>query len=778
MRKLFFAIVALLFPVAAYATTAPTCLYQDVLSGPVSGGEGGNGIYLNIYGTGFGASRGSSTVTVNGVAPAQYLYWGADPTGDRDQIGIQLSSSTTTGPIVVTVGGQACTGPGGTSNTLTFTVAGGNIYFIGPATDNTASVSCTSLKSGGGSYSSPWGLTNQCGTEGSCSGYPGASGSRTPYTYYSCLSSNDALIFLNGVNYPQYDGRGLHASLTVDAGNGQTHNILQARPGATVTLGNSASSGAPEYGILDAANVDAQYSGLTAIGGEGGGGGSSFQGTASSRVVGNTFECPYCSGPIGVVEAVPELVGNFVTLAASSVNPSNKTFQCIYEDFNGFEVGWNRISSVGCYNGFQVNENYSTGFYNFSVHDNDIADVNGCGINLSTVDPGSGYVQVYNNIIHHTGIQQSSDGSTDDPHCGVSMKGYAQRPQATAYSNSGTVATITTGTTDNAFSSTQSVILGGFTTATWFNCLNPTLTASSSTTITFANSHSATSGSDSGYIGQATSACITGYSVTGTSGPCTLYTATLANTLSAGQPVTIEGMSVGTFLNGTATISSRTNSQFVIPCSGHSAVGSTPDSALAIAGGTAQVWNNTLFDTSVLINTASGSENASCGFLVLDNQLEVVNNLVGNITYVPAYTYASVYNPYICTGGGPSGTITGSNNIWYSVNTPGSTSPAGSIGTIENPDFVNSTTCSPGCTWTNYQIQSGSPAIGESIQFPGPYTTYGNAALSYLTWDFQQLTRPANPAAIATGALEYSSGGGGSTNAIYDGISGMGIIIQ
>ena len=50
------------------SASPPLILYTDIISGPNSGGEGDNGIYLTIFGTHFGATRGTSKVTINGHA--------------------------------------------------------------------------------------------------------------------------------------------------------------------------------------------------------------------------------------------------------------------------------------------------------------------------------------------------------------------------------------------------------------------------------------------------------------------------------------------------------------------------------------------------------------------------------------------------------------------------------------------------------------------------------------------------------------------------------------
>jgi hypothetical protein len=580
-------VVVFMFLLAAPAfASAPVCMYQDVQSGPATGGEGGNGIYVDIYGLNFGTSQGSSTVTVNGTPVAQYVYWGADPTGDRQQIGVQIASGTTgSGQIVVTT-------PGGTCSNLTFTVRSGHIWFVGPSVDTSAPGNCSALQAAN-SYSTPGGLSNYAST--SESDY-NASTMRTPYTYYSCMSLGDVLVFLNGVNYPYFDGRGWHASLTPDkAGTTPSSFItIMARPGATATLGGEgwAMSGIRNTGY----STYTVYAGLTLVGS--GNGGSGLDPSSYDRPVGNTIMCPSCYGQAGSLggatgnEALGNLITNVSTDTVPLPNGSNKQYHDVYFQGNNFEFAWNRIYNTAAYNGFQINEDGSTGFYNFAVHDNDIADVNGSGVNLSDIDPSSGYVQVYNNIIHHTGVNIASDGDGDDPHSCIAVKGY--------------------------------------------------------------------------------------------------------------------GSSTGV--------------------------------------GAAEIYNNTMYDCSSYLNLNTVAT-GSCAVLVYDNQLNVTTNLVNNIFYQPAYAGTSAQNVYVC-GGGAVGTISGSNNIWYSASTPGSTAYATAMGTIANPLFVNP---SDG-PWTNYELQSSSPAGGAGISI-GPIELAG-LSNTYLTWDFEKVLRPSPP---SIGALE--SGG-------------------
>ena len=580
-------IVMFLFAAPAFAS-APVCMYQDVLSGPATGGEGGNGIYLDIYGLNFGARQGNSTVTVNGTPVAQYIYWGADPTGDRQQIGVQIASGTTgTGQIVVTT-------PGGTCSNLTFTVRSGHIWFIGPSVDTSAPGNCSTMRAAN-SYSNPWGLTNYASQNES--DYSNAT-MRTPDTYYDCMVPGDTLVFLDGVNYPYFDGRGWHASLTPDntSTTASSFMTIMARPGATAILGGE---GWSHDGIRNTGSSSyTVYSGLTLIGGEvDGGGGSALDPSVYDRFVGNTLSCPACSGQAGAMGGATgnEALGNVITNVSVDTtylpNGSVKEYHDAYFQGNNFEFAWNRIYNTAAYNGFQINEDSSPGFYNFAVHDNDIADVNGSGVNLSDIDPSSGYVEVYNNIIHHTGVSVASDGSSGDPHNCIAVKGYGS----------------------------------------------------------------------------------------------------------------------------------------------------------AIGGGTAEIYNNSMFDCSSYLNTENSD--ADCAILIYNNQTNVTTNLVNNIVYQPAYSWTSMQNVFIC-GGGAVGSLSGSNNIWYSAATPGSTAYATAVGTIEDPLYVNP---SDG-PWTNYELQSSSPANGAGISV-GPIELAG-ISNTFLTWDFDRVLRPSPP---SIGALE--SGG-------------------
>lgn len=110
-------------PIAQAAS--PALFFTDLESGPNTGGQDNLGPFITIYGEGFGAQRGNSTVTIAGQEVARYVIWGENNAiaRDLDMIVVQPGPNAVSGDIVVTVNGQA-------SNPLPFTVRSGNIYFV------------------------------------------------------------------------------------------------------------------------------------------------------------------------------------------------------------------------------------------------------------------------------------------------------------------------------------------------------------------------------------------------------------------------------------------------------------------------------------------------------------------------------------------------------------------------------------------------------------------------------------------------------------------------
>ncbi len=142
MRKLFLAALWALIiaaSVSASAQTAtPSIYFTDITSGPNTGGANNNGVFVTIYGSGFGATQGVSTVSVGGGTVASCPVWGAKWLWYQ-KITCQLGSAAKTGNLVVKTSA-------GTSNGIPFTVRAGGIYFV----------STTGSDSAAGSFTAPW----------------------------------------------------------------------------------------------------------------------------------------------------------------------------------------------------------------------------------------------------------------------------------------------------------------------------------------------------------------------------------------------------------------------------------------------------------------------------------------------------------------------------------------------------------------------------------------------------------------------------------------------
>ncbi len=115
-------------------STQPKIFFSDLESGPDTGGQNGQGVFVTIWGKNFGATQGTSTVTVGGGAVAGYPVW------SDGKITFQLGAAAATGNIVVNVPGA------GSSNGLPFTVRAGNIFFV----------ATTGSDANAGTFAAPW----------------------------------------------------------------------------------------------------------------------------------------------------------------------------------------------------------------------------------------------------------------------------------------------------------------------------------------------------------------------------------------------------------------------------------------------------------------------------------------------------------------------------------------------------------------------------------------------------------------------------------------------
>jgi hypothetical protein len=117
---------------AAALVPVPTVLYTDLASGPNSGGEGGEGTFLSIFGKNFGSGGLGTTLQVTiGDSPVYgYRYLGPSKgRADIQQITVQIGALTgqplgTPLPVRVSVDGVA------SNADVTFTINPGRILFV------------------------------------------------------------------------------------------------------------------------------------------------------------------------------------------------------------------------------------------------------------------------------------------------------------------------------------------------------------------------------------------------------------------------------------------------------------------------------------------------------------------------------------------------------------------------------------------------------------------------------------------------------------------------
>jgi hypothetical protein len=385
------------------AAAEPRLFFTDLQSGPASGGESGLGVFVTLWGEGFGAVRGGSTVSIGGHQVARYVVWGEDNGGARglDMIVVQPGPGVASGNVVVAVAGVA-------SNPLPFTVRAGDIFFV----------STTGSDGGGGSFASPW---------------------RTLARAREDLGPGDVVYLMNGVSQTAEDAYGAALSLETSGAAGAPLAIV-AYPGAIATIGSTAL----EFGVrvpnnegtrandwvLSKLVLRGQVQALD-IGGAG---------SRRWRVVGNDISCPIGDGQTGCFAAAQArdvaFLGNHVHGIGQQGAQPGKQYHAVYftTDTNHVEVGWNHIHDNRTCRALQFHSSPlcvpacgasdTTGYNQFDllVHDNlihgDVCD----GINFATVDPSRGPVRAWNNVIYEVGRGPSPpDG--DANYAGIHVAG-------------------------------------------------------------------------------------------------------------------------------------------------------------------------------------------------------------------------------------------------------------------------------------------------------------------------------------------------------------------
>lgn len=387
--------------VTAHAAT-PVIYFSDLTSGPNTGGQNNQGVFVTIWGNNFGASQGGSYITIGGGQANNYPVW------TNSKVSFQIGSVAATGTIAITTSA-------GTSNGIPFTVRSGNIYFVNPSAGS----------NGTGTYASPF---------------------NHMWYSFNIQAAGDTTYIETGTISAEVDGcAGWHSVMCENkSGTAASPVAWVAYPGQTVTLsadgtaptwsqGSSGSGGETQMAYIFRSNggtyitvsqLNLRFTGTSANLDQlvAGGGGWRIVGNDISATV-YTYGCiDVGSGSLGM-----EVLGNIIHDSGSGYSSTQNQSHSIYIDGpnNPFEVAWNHM-----YNNQKIGweiSNYHNGPRIGTIHDNLIEESIGSGNDKGILVDGAGdwtvpcasnpgtpdtctttytnNVKAYNNIISNGGTQ-------------------------------------------------------------------------------------------------------------------------------------------------------------------------------------------------------------------------------------------------------------------------------------------------------------------------------------------------------------------------------------
>ena len=407
---------------AGAQTPPPIIFFTDITSGPSSGGEsvsGYAGSYVSIYGNYFGASQGSSTITLNGANCLRVVSWGTTWLWYQ-KIVVQLGSSCSSGNFSITVNGQTSTNAivtvgGAQINPANFTVRAGNIHCVSSAGNDSNS---------GQFPSSCWATLKHATLAYS----PG------PY-----MSAGDITYVESGVNAAPGGG---NYNDTLDAGIGGTAAnpvaLIACPQAASNTCGQSGSATpatvtvgtatGDDRGIYVCSGLSAcpsgnywVFAGLTVRSGC-----EPIQTYGAVRIIANDLSDPSCvggeSGTITVGADNVFIYGNNIhDTGANTASSITKLHHMVYigDGTSAVDSGWNILQNNHGNRGYQVycsscgSTASSSDVYDIHVHDNTISNNRGNPLLFNQVNASKGTLEAYNNVVYNAGIGPDfADGST------------------------------------------------------------------------------------------------------------------------------------------------------------------------------------------------------------------------------------------------------------------------------------------------------------------------------------------------------------------------------
>ena len=407
-------------------TTSPLVLYTDVVSGPTSGGENNQGMYLSIFGKNFGSSLANVQVSIGGhVVPSANLYYLGASMGrpDVQQLSMQVGSlgGAATGmplPIVVTVNGVS------SNSNLTFTPTAGKIWYVSNAqgtTPQNTPFPAGSNSPGCGAFAHP------CATVQGADQYTGG--------VWPSVGPGDSVVLLptgtaytgsgvDGYYMRFYRGPNAPGGGTASAG----YTALMGYPGVASGLvpfiNAPASTNSPGAVSAAASAYSSAYSAVVDLRIEGGGGDGAVDAQTSGdywRIVNNdltarTATASARSGCIAGHGQQMEILGNSCHDVDSP--DSGMENHGVYLDAGGNdEVAYNFLYDLNDGSGVQLFNVVGATPYidNVVIHHNWIFNVAKYGINIA--DTSRNGIVVYDNVVSNVGYDGIRFNTTDLKGC-------------------------------------------------------------------------------------------------------------------------------------------------------------------------------------------------------------------------------------------------------------------------------------------------------------------------------------------------------------------------
>ena len=365
------------FAMTGAAAGAPVLAFTDLDSGPNTGGQNNQGVFVTIWGKNFGATRGSGVVTVGGGQVANYLLW------LDNKIIVQLGAAATSGNLVVT------SSTAESSNGLPFTVRAGAIYFV------------TSNGTGNGDFATPM----------------------SPSAAYTVMGPGKTFYFRAGTYTGGYGDGGPYGDRNYSLGQakgGTTGNplALVGYPNEVAQFVSPLTNDRENISLADNSGQPANYvtiANLTLVGGaacvsDGGWYLTPKSGGTNIRVIGNVMSARYggsntMTGVILIQNDHWRVLGNEMkdTGTGAPINNNHGIYnQAAASDT---EIAWNYFHDLRMGHVIQVHTDPYYLYTNVRIHDNVLTQgVNGDsrGINVGNALAGS-YGSIYNNILYNVG---------------------------------------------------------------------------------------------------------------------------------------------------------------------------------------------------------------------------------------------------------------------------------------------------------------------------------------------------------------------------------------